>query len=215
MSNRLFDTMGSKCQCVCMISTDQKTTHILDAALPVFVRFGFRKATMADIARAAGISRASLYLSFNSKEDLFRAGSARAHRQTMAEVEVALKGQGSVFDRIEAAIATFQRGLIAPFGGSAEARELFEVNMALAADITLETRERLLDLLSLALHEAAAKGEIDLGAVEAQPASLAGIILAAMSGIKEMRGAEPGLGDDTRLFMRLLRAAVTPRPIAG
>lgn len=188
---------------------------ILDAALPVFVRYGFRKTTMADIARAAGISRASLYLSFSSKEDVFRAGSARAHRQTMTEVEVALKAQGSVLDRIEAAVTTFQRGLIVPLGASADARELFEINMALAADITLETRQRFLDLISLALREAADKGEINLDAVDAEPASLAGIILAAMSGIKEMRGAESGLGDDTRLFMRLLRAAVTPRPISG
>lgn len=198
-----------------MIATDQKTTHILDTALPVFVRFGFRKTTMADIARAAGISRASLYLSFNSKEDLFRAGSARAHRRTMTEVEAALQGQGSVFDRIEAAVATFQRELIVPLGASADARELFEINMALAADITLEARARFLDLLSLALRDAADRGEIGLGAVRAQPADLARMILAAMSGIKEMRGVEPGLGDDTRLFMRLLRLAVAPRPIAG
>ncbi len=198
-----------------MTATDQKTTHILDAALPVFVRFGFRKTTMADIARAAGISRASLYLSFNSKEDLFRAGSARAHRQAMAEVEAALRRQGSVFDRIEAAIATFQRELIVPLGASADARELFETNMALAADITLEARARFLDLLSLALRDAADEGEIDLGAVGAQPTDLAGIILAAMSGIKEIRGVEPGLGDDTRLFVRLLRAAVAPSPTAG
>ncbi len=189
--------------------------QILDAALPVFVRYGFRKTTMADIARAAGISRASLYLSFSSKEDVFRAGSARAHRQTMAEVEVALKAQVSVFDRIEAAVTTFQRGLIVPLGASADARELFEINMALAADITLETRQRFLDLISLALREAADKGEINLGAVDTEPANLAGIIFAAMSGIKEMRGAEPGLGDDTRLLMRLLRAALSPRPISG
>ncbi|RDL49230.1 putative HTH-type transcriptional regulator YfiR [Ensifer sp. M14] len=198
-----------------MMPTDPKTMQILDAALPVFVRYGIRKTTMADIARAAGISRASLYLSFSSKEDVFRAGSARAHRQTMVEVEVALKGQGSVFDRIEAAVTTFQRGLIVPLGASADARELFEINMALAADITLETRQRFLDLLSLALREAADKGDINLDTVDTEPADLAGIILAAMSGIKEMRGAEPDLGDNTRLFMRLLRAAVTPHTIAG
>lgn len=198
-----------------MTPTDPKTMHILDAALPVFVRYGFRKTTMADIARAAGISRASLYLSFSSKEELFRAGSARAHRQTMTEVEAALDAPGSVFDRMEAAVATFQRGLIVPLGASADARELFEINMELAADITLETRDRLLDRLSQALREAADSGEIKLDRIEAEPASLAGIILAAMSGIKDMRGTEPALGDDTRLFMRILRAAVTPRAIAG
>jgi DNA-binding transcriptional regulator YbjK len=63
-----------------MSDRDVKSDHILDAALPVFVRYGFRKASMSDIARAAGISRASLYLSFNSKEELFRAGSMSRRR---------------------------------------------------------------------------------------------------------------------------------------
>src|SRR4051812_18866700 len=43
-----------------MNQNDQKSEGILDAALPVFVRHGFRKTSMADIARAAGISRAAL-----------------------------------------------------------------------------------------------------------------------------------------------------------
>jgi AcrR family transcriptional regulator len=194
-----------------MMQNDRKAGHILDTALPVFVRYGFRKTSMTDIARAAGISRASLYLSFNSKEELFRAGSARAHARTMVEVETALAGQGGVFSRMEMAIAAFQRGLIAPFGGSADAEELFDANMTLAEDITLDARTKLLSLLSQTLADAATKGEIDLDAVKAQPVDLASIIVAAMDGIKDTQGAGPHLENSTRLFMRLLQAAVTPR----
>jgi AcrR family transcriptional regulator len=194
-----------------MVQADQKVAQILDAALPVFVRFGFRKTSMADIARAAGISRASLYLSFSSKEDLFRAGSARAHTRTMEEVEAALAGQGSALGRIEKAITAFQRGLIAPFGGSADAEELFEANMALAADITLAARAKLLSMLTQTLIDAAANKEIDFDAVQGQPAQLAKIIVAAMDGIKHAQGDGAKLETDTRLFMRLLQAAMTPR----
>jgi AcrR family transcriptional regulator len=193
------------------MQTNQKTAHILDAALPVFVRYGFRKTSMADIAHAAGISRASLYLSFSSKEELFRAGSARAHAQTMDQVELALATEGSIFRRIETAVAAFQRGLIAPFGGSTDSRELFDTNMVLAKDITLDARAKLLSLLSRTLANAAANREIDLGAIAAQPAELAGLIVAAMDGIKETQGAGPQLEAGTELFMRLLQAAVTPR----
>lgn len=63
-----------------------------------------------------------------------------------------------------------------------------------------------------ALREAADKGEVNFGFVETQPYNLAGIILAAMSGIRQMRWMEPGLADDTRLFMRLLRAAGDTTP---
>lgn len=47
--------------------------HLLDAALGVFVRHGYRKASMDDIAHAAGMSRPGLYFHFATKEELFRA----------------------------------------------------------------------------------------------------------------------------------------------
>ena len=171
------------------MQNDQRAAHILDTALPVFVRYGFRKTSMTDIARAAGISRASLYLIFNSKEELFRAGSARAHARTMVEVETALAGQG----------------------GGADAKELFDANMALAKDITLDARTKLLSLLSRTLADAAAQREIDLDAVKAHPVDLARIIVAAMDGIKDAQGASSNLENGTKLLMRLLQAAMTPR----
>jgi AcrR family transcriptional regulator len=191
-----------------MVQGDEKSEGILDAALPVFVRHGFRKTSMADIARAAGMSRAALYLSFGSKEELFRAGSARAHARTMREVEVALSGDGDVFGRIERAIAAFQRGLIAQFAGSGDAAELFDINMTLAMDITLGARGRLVALLAQALTDAQISGAISLDALNAKPADVAGVIVAAMEGIKEAQVAGQSLDESTRLFMRLLREAL-------
>jgi AcrR family transcriptional regulator len=198
-----------------MNDSDRKTGAILDAALPVFVRHGFRKTSMADIARAAGISRAALYLSFGSKEELFRAGSERAHARTMRDVEAALAGHGDVFDRIESAIAAFQRDLVVPFAGSADAAELFDTNMALAKDITLAARARLVALLARALADAQATGAITLDGAKATPTDLAGIIVAAMEGIKEAQTAGQNLLDDTRLFLRLMRQALTRNLPAG
>ncbi|MDC0747932.1 TetR/AcrR family transcriptional regulator [Polyangium mundeleinium] len=50
---------------------DPRRRKLMDAALTVFTRFGFRKASMDEVARAAGISRQGLYLHFATKEDLF------------------------------------------------------------------------------------------------------------------------------------------------
>lgn len=190
---------------------DRKTDHILDAALPVFVRFGFRKTSMADIARAAGISRASLYLTFNSKEELFRAGSLRAHARTMASVTAVLAGSGGVMDRMEAAMTVFQRELITPFGESDEANELFATNLALASDITTEARAKLLGMLEQTLAAAAQSHEISLEPTRATPTQLASLILAGIEGIKHSRKAGPHLEEETTLFMRFLRVAVTPQ----
>ncbi|WEZ84709.1 helix-turn-helix domain containing protein [Rhizobium sp. 32-5/1] len=193
-----------------MEKQDHKSALILDAALPVFARYGFQKTTMADIARAAEISRASLYLAFNSKEELFRAGSARAHEQTMSDVEAVLGRTGNVVDRIAAAISAFQEGLIAPFSKSENAKELFDINMQLAADITTTARSRLLDLLAKALSNAQAQGEIDLKPIEASPIDVASLIAAAMDGIKHSFSADGPSVEALRLLMRVLSLALTP-----
>jgi AcrR family transcriptional regulator len=194
-----------------MNETDSKTDLILDAALPVFVRFGFRKTTMADIARAAKISRASLYLCFNSKEELFRAGSKRAHSRTMNDVTAALARPGGIFDRMTTAIRTFQEGLIAPFAGSHNADELFAAGNELAPDIALEARARLLDLLIKALSEAEENREIDLTALQTQPTELAALVVAAMDGIKHTHGSGPEFEGGIRLFMALLKLGTAPQ----
>src|SRR3954454_8774059 len=47
--------------------------QLLEAALSVFLKFGFRKTSMEEVARAAHVSRQGLYLHFPTKEALFRA----------------------------------------------------------------------------------------------------------------------------------------------
>lgn len=54
------------------ISPDkERRSRILDAASERFVRFGYDKTTVADIARAARISKGAFYLAFPSKDELF------------------------------------------------------------------------------------------------------------------------------------------------
>src|ERR1700744_4149523 len=53
-------------------ATEVRHQGVLEAALGVFARYGFRKASMDEVARAAGVSRQGLYLQFANKEELFR-----------------------------------------------------------------------------------------------------------------------------------------------
>src|ERR1043165_8904567 len=50
-----------------------RRTQVLDSAMATFARFGYRKTSMDEVARAAHISRPGLYFLFSSKETLFRA----------------------------------------------------------------------------------------------------------------------------------------------
>jgi AcrR family transcriptional regulator len=51
----------------------ERRARIVEGAMQAFVRFGYRRATMADIAAAAGISRPLLYTVFPGKAAVFRA----------------------------------------------------------------------------------------------------------------------------------------------
>jgi AcrR family transcriptional regulator len=52
---------------------DGKFRQIIDGARQIFLADGFDGASMNDIARAAGVSKATLYVYFSSKSDLFEA----------------------------------------------------------------------------------------------------------------------------------------------
>jgi AcrR family transcriptional regulator len=190
----------------------QKPQQILDAALPVFCRYGFRKTSMLDIAQAAGISRAALYLHFKNKEDVFRSGSEQAHAEVLEKVETALAASGSVLSRIESALRLFQTGLLDPISTSDYSQELFDANMALAGDITREFRAKLVRLLEQTLASADAAREINLAAVGAKPSELAGMILATVDGIKHAQAIGLRLRDGISLFMRVLGKALQCNP---
>ena len=60
--------------------------EILDAALKVFAEKGFAAARMEDIARAAGVTKGTIYLYFESKEAMFKALVREAVGNALAAV---------------------------------------------------------------------------------------------------------------------------------
>jgi AcrR family transcriptional regulator len=55
-----------------------RQTHVLEIALTVFTRHGFRKTSIEDIAKAAGISRQGIYFQFKNKDEIFSASIQKA-----------------------------------------------------------------------------------------------------------------------------------------
>lgn len=52
---------------------DARIDQIADAALRLFARYGYKRSSMDDIAKEAGLAKATLYLHFKGKDDVFRA----------------------------------------------------------------------------------------------------------------------------------------------
>ena len=69
----------------------RKRRDVLDGARRVFFDKGFDGASMDEIARAGGVSKATIYVYFDSKEDLFDA-LVQVDRRTSAEMMFEFEG---------------------------------------------------------------------------------------------------------------------------
>ena len=61
-----------------------RTEAVISAATEVFLRYGYNRTTMADIASTAHLSRPSLYLLFPGKDEIFAAVIRRLNDQMLA-----------------------------------------------------------------------------------------------------------------------------------
>ncbi|WP_030620823.1 TetR/AcrR family transcriptional regulator [Streptomyces fulvoviolaceus] len=189
---------------------DDRTGHILDTALTVFSQYGYAKTTMQDVARAAGMSRAGLYLHFASKEDLFRAGSRRAHSRALGHVDAALAERGDVLSRVDAAMAAYFEELMAQISSSVHGRELFDASLTVTGDIVSEANAALAARLASALDAAATAGEVQFSTADATAEDIALLLLAVVDGLKKT-STDPAVWRERRaLFLRLMRGAIAP-----
>ena len=82
---------------------DPKVTAILYAAFDAFRMYGYRRTSMEDIARGAGMSRAALYLHFKNKEEIFRSMVGGYYAQAVEAARAALAVPGGAAERLQAA----------------------------------------------------------------------------------------------------------------
>ena len=63
--------------------------EFLAAARTIFAHYGFRRASLEEIAREAGVSRTALYHHFRNKEDIFRAMCEAIYARATERAEAA------------------------------------------------------------------------------------------------------------------------------
>jgi TetR/AcrR family transcriptional regulator, regulator of autoinduction and epiphytic fitness len=76
------------------IPESARQQRVLAVALEVFGRYGFRRASMDEIARSADMSRQGLYLHFANKEALFRAAVRKELDAALGDVDRCLTEEG-------------------------------------------------------------------------------------------------------------------------
>jgi AcrR family transcriptional regulator len=130
---------------------DARQRRLLDAALTVFMRYGYRKTSMDEVARAAQVSRQGLYLHFATKEELFRATLQHTAESSLAAATAAL-GDSSL--RLEARLVRAFDEMTGRYVGmmGAGASDLAEVGGGLVGPLIARYEGQFLDAVAKALR---------------------------------------------------------------
>lgn len=125
---------------------------ILQKALPVFIRYGFRKTSMDDVAQAVGLSRQALYKRFDSKDDLFRSVIGECLARAEERALATLRDENlSLEDRLLAAFDAYVGVHIDDLRASPHGFEVIAMANAQVADEAAESERRFTALASKAL----------------------------------------------------------------
>lgn len=81
-------------------ASDQRRTQILDAVVRVIIDIGFTDMTVADVAKAAGVSNALVHYHFTSKPELIEAAVQAASLDDRNFREVIARGPGTATARL-------------------------------------------------------------------------------------------------------------------
>ncbi len=163
------------------LGNDPKLMAILHSAWEAFAAYGFRKTSMDDIARGAGVSRPALYVHYRNKEDIFRSLVQLHYAEAASSVAQALASSDNVEEALSAAFAAHYGKFVETMLTSQHGQELLDAGTAIAPEM-VEAGEQ--DLCTVYADWLQQQAKLDV--VEAaQPAEIvAETILAALKGIK-------------------------------
>lgn len=142
------------------ITASDRRTRILEGARTAFLQFGFARASMADIAKGAGVSRTALYHYFPSKEDVLQALVEALHSGTHALAIEALEKSDSLESALQGLLeAKFGRAL-ALMSESPNGVELVDATHRFTGPATLAADEAFQALIVKALEQYGRSAEV-------------------------------------------------------
>src|SRR5512139_1963053 len=189
--------------------------RILEAAMSVFRRHGFRRSSIEAAAEAAGLTRQALYHHFKSREALFRAVIERLHDGVLERGAAAADHAGrdgrALADVVVAVVIARLKGLIASFDGSPHVEELYSEHLIQARDLAVLYAERYEAQLAEVIARACRRGKPALVS-KMTPAKLARYAELAVKGVKSaypaMSPADAFLRDVEAMLRTLIAGAV-------
>lgn len=149
-----------------------KREAILQAAITLFHRYGFRKTSVDALATEAQVSKPTVYAHFADKDAVFAAVCERVLEDILREAQAAAAGPGSLSTRLTAVLAAKFSVLFELVHRSPHAAELLAPR-GQADAIIAAADARYLALVTDLLRAAAEAGEIDPAAASLSCPALA------------------------------------------
>jgi AcrR family transcriptional regulator len=186
--------------------------RIIDAAMSLFVRHGYRLTSMEQVGREAGLTRQALYHHFDTKEALFRAVAATVQEEAQesassAGLEMERTGAGLAAVLVAQILARW-RSFSDRTKGSPYADELLSEHRRQSEDLHQIFVEKEYRLFVETIDRFRERGvRLDAGMTSA---NLARCIQLAAHGAKADMVGEAGPSDLERIVRLLVRGATVP-----
>lgn len=178
-----------------------KAETILDAAERLFVRYGYRKSSMDDVAREAGTAKGTVYLHYAGKEALFRALLERIGSTVLQTSNAAAAAEQPLAERLFGVLNAFYGYFYERFSESGHLQELGEIRDNLGQDLNEQLRLNHLQILVDLLSQAEVDGDIALASKGLSANDVASTLIAAAIGV---RTTIP-VGAGTKAYVEALR----------
>ena len=131
-----------------ILTGNSKRKKIRDNAKSVFLRYGFQRTSMDDIAKAAGMSRPALYLIYKNKEDIYCDILQALATEGIWAAEQAAKSDGSLQLRLTRMVNVGFLETFEQVAQSTHGPELMDIKFTLGRTIRTDWRNGIVALMA-------------------------------------------------------------------
>lgn len=194
-------------------AADAKRAVILDAALGCFAQYGLKRTAMEDIANAAGMSRAALYLHYKNKRDIYRTLAQGYFDAVATGVEAALQRGASVGAALTAAFAAQASEAFEVLVNSPHGACMIDDSDVECADIISAGEAKIIGLYAAWLAQEGAAGRVQLAAFGGADV-VASLMCAALHGVKKSSQSYAELQENAARLALVFGQALTAQGLA-
>jgi len=194
---------------------ETRRVAILDAALKLFSQYGYRRTSIDDIAREAEIAKGTVYLSFRSKEEIFRALCESLIERTESAVTLARAAGGPIDERLVAVLEAKFGFLFETVYRSAHAAELMDSKNRLSADLFAQSGRRYMKVLREMIEDAIGTVELAPSRMALEADDLAQMLIAAAHGVESAATSRAQYHRRLREIVRVIVAGLSAPRVAA